>query len=233
MAKPAALKRLGAGRWETRDGQFTIEPQSGTWVIVDSTQSNDFGLPLVRGPFGSLSAARDAIETARADGPARSPLADRVEQARSEKTRAAKPKPRARGKPKLEPEPEPEPEPVRPIEPEQPVESAPPPEPGWLAELSRADRRSAVALAARLEALGIVDHWSIVRAELVDGQPALARLAIGRRLAAVMRADGHGASVDAVVAVLLAGTDDDIGVSWRLVDGAGRPIRDLDFGDQD
>lgn len=152
MAKPDALKRLGGGRWETRDGRFTIEPQSGTRVIVDSTPTNDFGLPLVRGPFESLSAARDAIETARADGPVRSPLADRVEQARSEKPRAPKPKPRARGKRK--PEPEPEPEPGRPIEPAP----DPPPEPGWLAELSSADRRRAVELAADLEALDLGDQ---------------------------------------------------------------------------
>ena len=75
-------KRLGGGRWETKDGRFQIEPQSGTWVIVDTTQTNEFGLPLVRGPFGSLTAAREAIETARDEGPIESPLAERIEQAR-------------------------------------------------------------------------------------------------------------------------------------------------------
>ena len=64
MAKTDSLKRLGGGRWETRDGRFQIEPQSGTWVIVDTTQTNEFGLPLVRGPFPSLTAAKEAIETA-------------------------------------------------------------------------------------------------------------------------------------------------------------------------
>ncbi len=109
MAKPDALKRLGGGRWETRDGRFTIEPQSGTWVIVDSTQTNDFGLPLVRGPFASLTAAREAIETTREDGPMRSPLADRVEQARHQKPpAAARSKSGARTTRKPEPEPEPE-----------------------------------------------------------------------------------------------------------------------------
>ncbi|MFI5200311.1 MAG: hypothetical protein ACHQXL_08065 [Candidatus Limnocylindrales bacterium] len=52
-----ALKRLGGGRWQTRDERFTIEPQSGTWVVVDSEQTDDLGLPLVRGPFASLTAA--------------------------------------------------------------------------------------------------------------------------------------------------------------------------------
>ena len=36
-----ALKRLGGGRWQTRDGRFTIEPQGGAWVVVDAEQSDD------------------------------------------------------------------------------------------------------------------------------------------------------------------------------------------------
>ena len=56
-----SLKRLGGGRWQTRDERFTIEPQSGTWVVVDGEQTDDLGLPLIRGPFGSLGAAKDAI----------------------------------------------------------------------------------------------------------------------------------------------------------------------------
>ena len=75
MPDEGSLKRLGGGRWETRDGRFAIEPQSGTWVVVDSTQTDDLGLPLVRGPFGSLTAAKEAIGSARTAGPAESPLA--------------------------------------------------------------------------------------------------------------------------------------------------------------
>ena len=70
----AGLKRLGAGRWATRDERFTIEPQSGTWAVVDAEQTDDLGLPLVRGPFGSLREAKAAIADARAHGPAESPL---------------------------------------------------------------------------------------------------------------------------------------------------------------
>ena len=54
----APLKRLGGGRWQTRDERFTIEPQSGTWVVVDAEQTDDFGMPLVRGPFPSLTSRR-------------------------------------------------------------------------------------------------------------------------------------------------------------------------------
>src|SRR4249919_2634728 len=108
MAKDDALKRLRGGRWETRDGRFQIEPQSGTWVIVDTTQSNEFGLPLVRGPYGSLGAAREAIESARDEGPVQSPLADRLEQAAREapKRPAATPAKKVAVPEKPSPEPE-------------------------------------------------------------------------------------------------------------------------------
>src|SRR4249919_769500 len=90
MAKDDALKRLRGGRWETRDGRFQIEPQSGTWVIVDTTQTNEFGLPLVRGPYPSLGAAKEAIEGAREEGPIESPLAGRISQPKPATLSAAK-----------------------------------------------------------------------------------------------------------------------------------------------
>lgn len=74
----APLKRLGGGRWQTRDDRFTIEPQSGTWVIVDGEQVDDFGLALVRGPYPSLTAAKAAISGARTSEPPASPLAARI-----------------------------------------------------------------------------------------------------------------------------------------------------------
>jgi hypothetical protein len=46
-----SLKRLGGGRWQTRDERFTIEPGSGTWSVVDAEETDDFGLSLVRGPL--------------------------------------------------------------------------------------------------------------------------------------------------------------------------------------
>src|SRR5258705_9390415 len=76
-----SLKRLGGGRWQTRDERFTIEPQSGTWVLVDSEQTDDLGLPLVRGPFRSLTEAKAAVEGARGAAAPESPLADRVKEA--------------------------------------------------------------------------------------------------------------------------------------------------------
>ena len=77
-----SLKRLGGGRWQTRDERFTIEPQSGTWVVVDADQTDDLGLALVRGPFRSLTDAKAAIGDARGATAARSPLEARLEEAR-------------------------------------------------------------------------------------------------------------------------------------------------------
>ncbi len=82
MPRSDSLRRLGEGRWQTRDGRFAIEPQSGTWVIVDNEQTDELGLPLVRGPFQTLTAAREAIDVARTEGLKASPLAERLEHAR-------------------------------------------------------------------------------------------------------------------------------------------------------
>ena len=68
------LRRLGGGRWQTRDEQFTIEPQSGTWAIVDAEQTDELGLPLVRGPYPTLTAAKAAIADARGSAAPTSPL---------------------------------------------------------------------------------------------------------------------------------------------------------------
>ncbi len=220
MAKPDALRRLGGGRWETRDGRFQIEPQSGTWVIVDTTQTNEFGLPLVRGPYPSLGDARDAIDTARTEGPVTSPLADRIDEVQRaarpvgkalKTTKRAAPTPAADGVPEPIPEP------------------APPPDPAWFRDLTFADRRRAKGLIARLGTLEIADAEAVARAEVAEGEPALARLALERRLraAAVAAKDPH-AAVAAAIEAILSGEDEALGAEWRLVDGRGLRIERLD-----
>src|ERR671920_595302 len=138
MAKDeGSLKRLGGGRWETRDGRFAIEPQSGTWVIVDSESTDELGLPLVRGPFPSLTAAKEAIAAIRDEAPATSPLADRLKAgvAASEATGSDTPGGRRTTK--------------RSKAPEAPPPPPPPPEPKWLSELRGAERRRALDLIER------------------------------------------------------------------------------------
>ena len=153
MAKPktddASLKRLGGGRWQTRDERFTIEPQSGTWMVVDAEQTDDLGLPLVRGPFGSLTSAKEAITAAREAPPVVSPKAALVAQLRDRPvpiSKTASPKPAARAPKAVVRRPPP-----------------PPPEPRWLRELGPADRRRARELIERLSKAGARDPEAIAR----------------------------------------------------------------------
>ncbi len=83
MAKAKAvsetsLKRESAGQYASRDGRFTVEQSSGRWMLIDAESADDLGLPLVRGPFATLDAARDAIETARSGPVPTSNLAKRI-----------------------------------------------------------------------------------------------------------------------------------------------------------
>ena len=66
---PMALRRASAGRYVTGDERFTVEQGSNGWMILDAEQTDDFGLPLVRGPFPTLDAAKAALGDARS-GPA-------------------------------------------------------------------------------------------------------------------------------------------------------------------
>jgi hypothetical protein len=204
----ASLKRLpGGGGWQTRDGRFTIETASGTWSLLDAEQTDDLGLPLVRGPFRSLADAKAAIETARASEPASSSLAERA---------AAKPKPAAKddskGKaPAKGPKPQPHEEPA---------------EPRWITELEPSDRRRARRLLTELEKLGVRDPEGIVRRDLAGDVPAVARVAVASQVADALD-DADAATTKAarrILEVLVEGRDDALDVRWRLVDDGGRPI---------
>jgi hypothetical protein len=223
MARPPAtddssLKRLGGGRWQSRDERFTIEPQSGTWVVVDAEQTDDLGLPLVRGPFRSLGDAKEAITGARSSPQAASPLADRLKgraakgeaasvpaSRPSRKAAAAETPPRTRGATtKRGPA----------------AEDEPPTEPRWIGELDPEPRRHARRLIARLEAAGAPDPDGMARRDVVGDVPAVVTYVLERELAAL----GADADPGKVAALLADGRDEDLGVRWRLVDGDGRPI---------
>jgi hypothetical protein len=214
MADAGSLKRLGGGRWQTRDGRFTIEPQSGTWAVVDGDRTDELGLPLVRGPFPSLTAAKADIETARSEGDVSSPLASRLA-ATPRQTATSRPASGGKASAKAR---------------KGPADAAErePPEPAWLRTLDGSRREVARTLIARLANDGVAEPEALVRSDLVGGQPAVARLAIERALkAAVGRRTDPDAIATAVADVLLEGRDGDLGVSWRLVDGDGRAIRRL------
>jgi len=217
-----SLKRLGGGRWQTRDERFTIEPQSGTWVVVDAEQTDDLGLPLVRGPYGSLGAAKAAIATARDAEPATSPLAGKLgdrpaaksskdgERARSkgastgksDTAESAPPATKAGAAAK------------RAAKPEAPAE------PRWMQALEPAERRRAKRLIDALDEAGAADPEGIARRDIVGEVPAAAAFAIARAIKAL----GDDASPIKVAMLLGSGRDDDLGVRWRLIDGDERPI---------
>lgn len=207
-----SLKRLGGGRWETRDGRFAIEPQSGTWVVVDSESTDELGLPLVRGPYPSLTAAKEAIGSMREGAPAESPLAERLAAAaRATDTAKGAKKGGRRGK-AAAPEPTPPP---------------PPPEPRWLTELEAPDRRRAREWIERLEGAGFAEAEEIARDEVARGRPAVARAVIARELAQ-LATDGDRATIEAVVDLLSDGVDRALGIRWHLVDDDGRAIGSIE-----
>lgn len=216
------LKRLGGGRWQTRDERFTIEQESGTWTVVDAEQTDDLGLPLVRGPYRSLTDAKAGIEGARTEGAAPSPLADRLEQARRRAASDEAAKPEA----------------VTPTATKRtakPGAPEPPPEPRWIADLEPDERRRARRLIERLESAGLDDAEGIVRRDLVGDVAAIAAAAITDRLADIVArpTDDDGDRLELaseIVEALGDGRNGDLDVRWRLVDGDGRPIR-LDDAD--
>jgi hypothetical protein len=224
-----SLKRLGGGRWQTRDERFTIEPQSGTWVIVDAEQTDELGLSLVRGPFPSLTAAKAAIADARTGEPAASPLAARADVLSSRPPKNA-------GKP----------DGATKTEPAAPASKAtasevkasngtaskraaktpsrqadePAPDPSWLGSLEPDDRRRARRLLRHLSEAAAPDAEGLVRRDLAGDVPALATYAIRVALEEL----GPDAAPDAVVRLLEDGRDEDLGVRWRIVDDRGRRI---------
>jgi hypothetical protein len=226
-----SLKRLGGGRWQTRDERFTIEPQSGTWVVVDGEQIDDLGLPLIRGPFGSLGAAREAIATARDAKPVVSPLAAKVATLRDRPvaapvtvhapsdaghTSASKPK-------TTEAEPPARPRdarsPAKPTKP-RPKKAEPPAEPRWILDLAPPDRRRARELIAGLTDAGASDPEGIARRDIVGKVPAAAAYALAR---AIENLGLQATPVD-IARLMAGGRDVDLDVRWHVVDGDGRPI---------
>jgi hypothetical protein len=151
-----------------------------------------------------------------------SPLAERIERARSS-TSGEPPKPVTTRSARRRAAAGPAPRPDVPTEPE------PPPDPAWLRSLQAGERRRAKELLKSLETIGIAHAEEITRSEIVDDEPALARLALERRLHEVVGSDREAReTLRAALEVILEGKDDELGVEWRSVDGKGRPIRTLE-----
>jgi hypothetical protein len=222
-----SLKRLGGGRWQTRDERFTIEPQSGTWVLVDAEQTDDLGLPLVRGPFRSLTEAKATVEGARGAAAPESPLADRVKEAGTPPAKTQGAEPGAPSASRDAATSEGGPASVKSARREATLE--PPLEPRWITDLGPRDRGRARRLIEQLEATGVRDPDGVVRQDLTGGVPTVARVALANRLAELLASAADDATlteraIGRVVEALGDGRDEELGVRWRLVDGEDRPI---------
>jgi ribosomal protein S18 acetylase RimI-like enzyme len=88
------LKRERAGTYKTRDGRFTVEQSSSGWLVYDAEQTDELGLPLARGPFPTLDAAKAALGDARtAPAPGTRPKKERGATTSSRPTLVPSPKP--------------------------------------------------------------------------------------------------------------------------------------------
>lgn len=145
---PTKLKRESAGRYVTGDARFTVEKGSGGWMVIDAEQANEFGLPLVRGPFDTLDDAKAAVEAAR-EGPApTSELAARMAEQTKERAGSGRSPGRA-----------PSPEPEQPPEPPEP----PPPPPIVVRELRSRDGDALRALWAEVDFHSVGDDDASLR----------------------------------------------------------------------
>lgn len=219
----APLKRLGGGRWASRDGRFRIESESGRWVIVDAEQTDELGLPRVRGPYPSLGDARTDLERLASSAPEPSPLAERIAEVRARPAGArATPdgtRDRSRG-PR-----------VRRRSPAQAVDA-------WLADVAPRERDRARRLRDELVRVGVEDPEAAIVADLGGSRPVVAETLLRHRIKAAVedalrRGDGTDPSVsDALVDRILAilaedgasGADD--GASglpgWAVIERGGR-----------
>jgi hypothetical protein len=64
-ADPDRLVRQQAGIYRTEDERFDIQQTDNGWFLVDTTQANELGQPLMLGPFATLAAVKGALPDAR------------------------------------------------------------------------------------------------------------------------------------------------------------------------
>jgi hypothetical protein len=70
-ADPDRLVRQKAGTYRTPDDRFEVQQEGLGWFVVDAEQSNEFGQPLIHGPFETMAAVRAALPGARKTKPLR------------------------------------------------------------------------------------------------------------------------------------------------------------------
>ena len=201
-----AWKRAEAGRYRSSDERFTISSEGPSrWFITDEEELDELGLARTVGPYDTLDDAKAAAQTRRGEGPAESPLAERIarEGGETKGTGAA-----ARSKTK-EPKPK----------------AATPPPKTWLDTLEDDDRaaaRRARRLISALENEGIADADALVRRDVLGGQPVVAARLLARSiLDAVGKASRPEHVIEAVTEVLGSSKARRGLPGWELVERDG------------
>jgi hypothetical protein len=165
-ADPDKLVRQKAGTYRTADDRFGVQEADTGWFLVDSAETNEFGQPLIQGPFATLKAISEALPGARkttalprrtaATGGRTPAKADRATRQPSKSSKAPKPSP------------------------------PPPPPPSWIDKLTPAEAREVRSLIGALERDGVVAPEKLVRRDREGLLPAVAAQLIERRLDALV-----------------------------------------------
>jgi hypothetical protein len=158
---PNKLARKKAGTYRTADERFEVRQAALGWFLIDSTATDELGQELVRGPFPTLGAVRDALPEARRTTlkplPRRDASAGKTATGKAAGGKAAGDKVAAKPK-------------------------AAPLAASWLDKLPRAEATAARRLIRALELEGVHDAEQLVQAARKDREPAVARRVLEGRL---------------------------------------------------
>ena len=215
--KDVSLKRETAGRYRSADGRFTVESQGANdWYVADEEQVDQLGQPVLRGPYPSLAAAREAVAEAggkpvvgrelpkvkSTSGQAKPARTAAKAQSQRDDGRAAASSKRA-----------------------SPAEAK---VPAWLADIDPERRNSAKQMANELAGLGLDDPEQLVADDFRSDEPLIAEAVLARRLRERL---GSDKDVGAVLDILRdEGFRPGAGrppFGWRLIelDRQGRPTQ--------
>lgn len=246
---PDKLVRDRPRHYHTGDGRFEVQAEAtGTWYLTDNEQTNDFGLPVLLGPFATLDAIKQAITDARDGQPS--------------STAAAPPEPETPPEPKrpklrlITPDEAPEPvEPDEPPEPDEvvdegrrsePADEAPGPTEGHDADAGTADAPDVPGAAVMSDAPAADDRPAVRRGRRAAAAPPESRWfdalppaerrrarelieALGREgvddAAAVVRADLEAGLPQIARTLLLAGVWREAIGPWTGTDWIGEARR--------
>jgi hypothetical protein len=152
---PNKLARKKAGTYQTSDERFEVRQAALGWFLIDSTATDELGQELVRGPFATLSAIREALPDARRTTLKPLPRRDVSAGKAAGKAAAGKAATKAKATP-------------RPT--------------SWLEKLPRAEAAAARRLVRALELEGVHDAEQLVQGARKDLEPVVARRVLEGRL---------------------------------------------------